>query len=78
MGQWISVENHEMTAKSNSSGLSCFTVKPIASKSTDEFEGPFKPAKTLKQGSVLDLLKSPGENLCIYLLYIEKPTGILE
>ncbi|XP_014843981.1 PREDICTED: nuclear pore complex protein Nup153 isoform X2 [Poecilia mexicana] len=35
-------------------------VKPIASKSTEEFEGPFKPAKTLKQGSVLDLLKSPG------------------
>ncbi|XP_027891956.1 nuclear pore complex protein Nup153 isoform X3 [Xiphophorus couchianus] len=35
-------------------------VKPIASKSTEEFVGPFKPAKTLKQGSVLDLLKSPG------------------
>ncbi|KAM4725861.1 nuclear pore complex protein Nup153 [Anableps anableps] len=35
-------------------------VKTIASKSTEEFEGPFKPAKTLKQGSVLDLLKSPG------------------
>ncbi|XP_037549641.1 nuclear pore complex protein Nup153 [Nematolebias whitei] len=35
-------------------------VKPVTSKSTEEFEGPFKPAKTLKQGSVLDLLKSPG------------------
>ncbi|XP_047239452.1 nuclear pore complex protein Nup153 isoform X2 [Girardinichthys multiradiatus] len=35
-------------------------VKAIASKSTEEFEGPFKPAKSLKQGSVLDLLKSPG------------------
>lgn len=38
------------------------TVKPTASKSTEEFEGPFKPAATLKQGSVLDLLKSPGES----------------
>ncbi|XP_072303538.1 nuclear pore complex protein Nup153 isoform X2 [Eucyclogobius newberryi] len=34
------------------------SVKPITT--TDEFEGPFKPAKTLKQGSVLDLLKDPG------------------
>ncbi|XP_044191676.1 nuclear pore complex protein Nup153-like isoform X2 [Thunnus albacares] len=29
-------------------------------KSTEDFEGPFKPAKTLKQGSMLDLLKAPG------------------
>ncbi|XP_026155970.1 nuclear pore complex protein Nup153 isoform X3 [Mastacembelus armatus] len=36
------------------------TVKPITSKSTEDFEGPFKPAKVLKQGSVLDLLKAPG------------------
>ncbi|XP_061598453.1 nuclear pore complex protein Nup153 isoform X1 [Cololabis saira] len=35
-------------------------VKPQTSKTTEDFEGPFKPAKTLKQGSVLDLLKSPG------------------
>ncbi|XP_075873476.1 nuclear pore complex protein Nup153 isoform X2 [Nelusetta ayraudi] len=35
-------------------------LKPTASKSTEEFDGPFKPAKTLKQGSVLDLLKAPG------------------
>ncbi|XP_068189541.1 nuclear pore complex protein Nup153 [Antennarius striatus] len=35
-------------------------VKPSTSKSTEDFEGPFKPAKTLKQGSVLDLLKAPG------------------
>lgn len=37
------------------------TAKPATSKSTEDFEGPFKPAKTLKQGSVLDLLKAPGE-----------------
>lgn len=36
------------------------TVKPTAIKNTEEFEGPFKPAKVLKQGSVLDLLKAPG------------------
>ncbi|KAK2830378.1 hypothetical protein Q5P01_018309 [Channa striata] len=35
-------------------------VKPIASKSTEDFEGPYKPAKVLKQGSVLDILKGPG------------------
>lgn len=37
------------------------TAKPATRKSTEDFEGPFKPAKTLKQGSVLDLLKAPGE-----------------
>uniref|UniRef100_A0A8C5G1S4 Nuclear pore complex protein Nup153 n=1 Tax=Gouania willdenowi TaxID=441366 RepID=A0A8C5G1S4_GOUWI len=35
-------------------------IAPVTSKNTEEFDGPFKPAKTLKQGSVLDLLKSPG------------------
>ncbi|XP_034400713.1 nuclear pore complex protein Nup153 isoform X2 [Cyclopterus lumpus] len=35
-------------------------VKFATSKSTEDFEGPFKPAKALKQGSVLDLLKAPG------------------
>ncbi|XP_054619777.1 nuclear pore complex protein Nup153 isoform X2 [Dunckerocampus dactyliophorus] len=32
----------------------------IKSAGTEDFKGPFKPAKTLKQGSVLDLLKAPG------------------
>ncbi|KAM6899874.1 nuclear pore complex protein Nup153 [Xenentodon cancila] len=36
------------------------SVKPQTSKKAEDFDGPFKPAKTLKQGSVLDLLKSPG------------------
>ncbi|XP_056270296.1 nuclear pore complex protein Nup153 isoform X2 [Pseudoliparis swirei] len=35
-------------------------VKFATSKITEDFEGPFKPAKALKQGSVLDLLKAPG------------------
>ncbi|XP_063041275.1 nuclear pore complex protein Nup153 isoform X2 [Engraulis encrasicolus] len=33
---------------------------PPSAETKAEFEGPFKPAKTLKQGSVLDLLKAPG------------------
>ncbi|TRZ01712.1 hypothetical protein DNTS_003597 [Danionella cerebrum] len=35
------------------------SVKAVAAEEK-EFEGPFKPAKVLKQGSVLDLLKAPG------------------
>ncbi|XP_074542749.1 nuclear pore complex protein Nup153 [Halichoeres trimaculatus] len=35
-------------------------AKPATSKGTVDFEGPFKPAKALKEGSVLDLLKAPG------------------
>ncbi|XP_024150160.1 nuclear pore complex protein Nup153 [Oryzias melastigma] len=35
-------------------------VKPVTSNKMEDFDGPFKPAKTLKQGSVLDLLKSPA------------------
>lgn len=27
----------------------------------EEYNGPSKPAKVLKEGSVLDILKSPGE-----------------
>ncbi|XP_028909050.1 nuclear pore complex protein Nup153 [Ornithorhynchus anatinus] len=29
-------------------------------KENEDYEGPFKPAKSLKEGSVLDILKSPG------------------
>lgn len=36
-------------------------VKHTTNKSTEEIEGPFKPAKVLKQGSVLELLKDPGK-----------------
>ncbi|XP_053719897.1 nuclear pore complex protein Nup153 [Synchiropus splendidus] len=35
-------------------------VKHTVTQSAEDFEGPFRPAKTLKQGSVLDVLKSPG------------------
>ena len=30
-------------------------------KPDEDFEGPFRPAKTLKEGSVLDVLKNPGK-----------------
>ncbi|XP_077599668.1 nuclear pore complex protein Nup153 isoform X1 [Stigmatopora nigra] len=35
-------------------------AKLTTNANTEDFDGPFKPAKTLKQGSVLDLLKSPS------------------
>ncbi|KAG9337776.1 hypothetical protein JZ751_028275 [Albula glossodonta] len=40
-------------------------VKPLSAadsqaKMNEEFEGPFQPAKTLKSGSVLDILRGPG------------------
>nr|XP_016848426.1 PREDICTED: nuclear pore complex protein Nup153 isoform X1 [Anolis carolinensis] len=36
------------------------TAATISNKRESEFDGPFKPAKILKEGSVLDILKSPG------------------
>uniref|UniRef100_A0AAQ6IKU9 Nuclear pore complex protein Nup153 n=1 Tax=Anabas testudineus TaxID=64144 RepID=A0AAQ6IKU9_ANATE len=47
-------------APSMSNGKLAALKSPTAIKNTEEFEGPFKPAKVLKQGSVLDLLKAPG------------------
>ncbi|KAG8133336.1 putative Nuclear pore complex protein [Naja naja] len=34
-------------------------VNNISNKKENEYDGPFKPAKILKEGSVLDILKSP-------------------
>ncbi|XP_059412218.1 nuclear pore complex protein Nup153 isoform X2 [Carassius carassius] len=50
------------TGPSYSSGKIVPTVAPVKSVASEEkeFEGPFKPAKVLKQGSVLDILKGPG------------------
>ncbi|XP_059365476.1 nuclear pore complex protein Nup153-like isoform X3 [Carassius carassius] len=47
---------------SYSNGKIVPTVAPVKSVASEEkeFEGPFKPAKVLKQGSVLDILKGPG------------------
>ncbi|XP_060045306.1 nuclear pore complex protein Nup153 isoform X1 [Erinaceus europaeus] len=33
---------------------------PSSKKRNEEYEGPFRPAKILKEGSVLDVLKTPG------------------
>ncbi|XP_077051871.1 nuclear pore complex protein Nup153 isoform X5 [Siphateles boraxobius] len=50
------------TGPSYSNGKIVPTVTPVKSVASEEkeFEGPFKPAKVLKQGSVLDILKGPG------------------
>lgn len=49
-------------------GVFCFGVKDATTvnstsnkKKKDEYEGSTKPAKVLKEGSVLDILKSPGK-----------------
>ncbi|XP_043073906.1 nuclear pore complex protein Nup153 isoform X2 [Puntigrus tetrazona] len=50
------------TGPSYSNGKIVPIVAPVKSVTSEEkeFEGPFKPAKVLKQGSVLDILKGPG------------------
>ncbi|XP_055075221.2 nuclear pore complex protein Nup153 isoform X1 [Misgurnus anguillicaudatus] len=50
------------TSLSYSNGKIAPAVEPVKSAAIEEkeFEGPFKPAKVLKQGSVLDILKGPG------------------
>uniref|UniRef100_A0A4W3HNT0 Nuclear pore complex protein Nup153 n=1 Tax=Callorhinchus milii TaxID=7868 RepID=A0A4W3HNT0_CALMI len=37
-----------------------FVPAPVNKRKDETCDGPFKPAKTLKQGSVLDILKGPG------------------
>ncbi|XP_036893835.1 nuclear pore complex protein Nup153 isoform X4 [Sturnira hondurensis] len=45
----------------SSSAQDITAVNSTTCKRPDEdFEGPFRPAKTLKEGSVLDVLKNPG------------------
>ncbi|XP_042638308.1 nuclear pore complex protein Nup153 [Orycteropus afer afer] len=63
-------------AKTTELSVSCSASEPITSSSAqgtasvnsttckktldEDYEGPFKPAKILKEGSVLDVLKNPG------------------
>ncbi|XP_044282602.1 nuclear pore complex protein Nup153 isoform X2 [Varanus komodoensis] len=42
------------------SSLMNTATNSISNKKENEYDGPFKPAKILKAGSVLDVLKSPG------------------
>ncbi|XP_060798950.1 nuclear pore complex protein Nup153 isoform X2 [Neoarius graeffei] len=48
------------TSMSNGKLAPAIVASKTTSVSSEEFEGPFKPAKALKQGSVLDILKGPG------------------
>lgn len=44
-------------------------VNSISNKKEEkeEYDGPFKPAKVLKEGSVLDILRNPGEIMNFFL-----------
>ncbi|KAB5530962.1 hypothetical protein PHYPO_G00135400 [Pangasianodon hypophthalmus] len=48
------------TSMSNGKVAPAIVTLKKGSESSEEFGGPFKPAKALKQGSVLDILKGPG------------------
>ncbi|KAM9098388.1 nuclear pore complex protein Nup153 [Sarcophilus harrisii] len=63
------VKSSEIPASSNisestisSSVKDSTTINSTSNKKeeNEDYEGPFRPAKTLKEGSVLDILKSPG------------------
>ncbi|XP_061752704.1 nuclear pore complex protein Nup153 [Nerophis ophidion] len=50
----------KLTPAMSNGKLATPTATPARAASPEDFEGPFKPAKTLKQGSVLSILKAPG------------------
>ncbi|XP_061902773.1 nuclear pore complex protein Nup153-like isoform X1 [Entelurus aequoreus] len=50
----------KLTPAMSNGKLATPTATPVRAASPEHFEGPFKPAKTLKQGSVLSILKAPG------------------
>lgn len=52
------------------------TVNSTSNKKEEkeEYVGPSKPAKVLKEGSVLDILKSPGEIMNCFLKDTAKNT----
>ncbi|XP_056679455.1 nuclear pore complex protein Nup153 isoform X2 [Monodelphis domestica] len=62
------VKSSEISVCSNISGSTISSVKDATTLNStsnnkedgEDYEGPFRPAKTLKEGSVLDILKSPG------------------
>eukprot|EP00071_Canis_lupus_P051807 XP_535898.2 nuclear pore complex protein Nup153 isoform X1 [Canis lupus familiaris] len=49
-----------ITSSSSAQDISAVNSTSCKKKPDEDFEGPFTPAKTLKEGSVLDVLKSPG------------------
>ncbi|KAM6444647.1 nuclear pore complex protein Nup153 isoform 2-T2 [Rhynochetos jubatus] len=61
------MKSAELSGSSGTPVTSVCNLDPAAVNSTsnkkeekEEYDGPFKPAKVLKEGSVLDILKSPG------------------
>ncbi|XP_077911847.1 nuclear pore complex protein Nup153 isoform X1 [Halichoerus grypus] len=48
------------TSSSSAQDISAVNSTSCKKKPDEDCEGPFRPAKTLKEGSVLDVLKSPG------------------
>ncbi|NXA39041.1 NU153 protein, partial [Eudromia elegans] len=62
------VKSAELSGSSDTPVTSLLTLDTPTVNSTsnkkeenkEEYDGPFKPAKVLKEGSVLDILKSPG------------------
>ena len=55
------------------------TVNSISNKKEEEeeYDGPFRPAKVLKEGSVLDILRNPGEIMNFFLKYTAKRKKML-
>ncbi|XP_034516171.1 nuclear pore complex protein Nup153 isoform X2 [Ailuropoda melanoleuca] len=49
-----------ITSSSSAQDISAVNSTSCKKKPDEDCEGPFRPAKTLKEGSVLDVLKSPG------------------
>uniref|UniRef100_A0A8C4PC39 Nuclear pore complex protein Nup153 n=1 Tax=Dromaius novaehollandiae TaxID=8790 RepID=A0A8C4PC39_DRONO len=61
------VKSAELSGSSDTPVTSLLTLDATTVNSTsnkkeenEEYDGPFKPAKVLKEGSVLDILKTPG------------------
>uniref|UniRef100_A0A8B9PH68 Nuclear pore complex protein Nup153 n=1 Tax=Apteryx owenii TaxID=8824 RepID=A0A8B9PH68_APTOW len=61
------VKSAELSGSSDTPVTSLLTLDTTTVNSTsnkkeenEEYDGPFKPAKVLKEGSVLDILKNPG------------------
>lgn len=56
------------------------TVNSISNKKEEkeEYDGPFKPAKVLKEGSVLDILRNPGEIMNFFLKDTAKKNAYMD
>lgn len=55
-----SSNSESITSSSSAQDISAVNSTSCKKKPDEDCEGAFRPAKTLKEGSVLDILKSPG------------------